>query len=186
MQMVMVLVGGYVVASAPIMRRAIIRVALLPRSPRAAIAMVALVALLLSLISWGMSLIFSALLVRELARRVEGMDYRAAGLPRISASASRGRWTFLLRRNADGDEGFDAARAVRDQRNYSAHANAVPVAELATAAILIAVSVTVCFFAAPLRKTRARRRISASRCRTLRASWRFARGPANGWNTARY
>src|ERR1035438_9754308 len=35
MQMVMVLVGGYVVASAPIMRRAIARVALLPKSLRA-------------------------------------------------------------------------------------------------------------------------------------------------------
>ena len=32
-----------------------------------------------SLISWGLSLIFSGLLVRELTRRVKGMDYRAAG-----------------------------------------------------------------------------------------------------------
>src|SRR5258707_36783 len=71
MQMVMVLVGGYVVASAPVMRRAITRVSLLPASPRAAIATVALFALLLSLLSWGMSLIFSGLLVRELARRVK-------------------------------------------------------------------------------------------------------------------
>jgi short-chain fatty acids transporter len=32
-----------------------------------------------SLISWGFSLIFSGLLVRELTSRVKGMDYRAAG-----------------------------------------------------------------------------------------------------------
>jgi short-chain fatty acids transporter len=34
---------------------------------------------LTSLISWGLSLIFSGLFVRELAHRVKGMDYRAAG-----------------------------------------------------------------------------------------------------------
>ena len=41
--------------------------------------MVALFSMLTSLISWGLSLIFSGLLVRELAQRVKGMDYRAAG-----------------------------------------------------------------------------------------------------------
>ena len=41
--------------------------------------MVALFSMLTSLISWGLSLIFSGLLVREMARRVKGMDYRAAG-----------------------------------------------------------------------------------------------------------
>ena len=35
--------------------------------------------MLTSLISWGLSLIFSGLLTREMARRVKGMDYRAAG-----------------------------------------------------------------------------------------------------------
>ena len=80
MQMVMVLIGGYVVASAPIMRRFIDRISMIPKSPRAAIATVALFTLLVSLLSWGMSLIFGGLLVRALARRVKGMDYRAAGL----------------------------------------------------------------------------------------------------------
>src|SRR5262245_49116172 len=59
MQMVMVFAGGYVVASAPVTRRVIVRASTIPQSPRAAIATVAAVALLLSLISWGMSLIFS-------------------------------------------------------------------------------------------------------------------------------
>ena len=35
--------------------------------------------MLTSLISWGLSLIFSGLFVRELAHLVKGMDYRAAG-----------------------------------------------------------------------------------------------------------
>jgi short-chain fatty acids transporter len=79
MQMVMIIVGGYVVASTPIVYRAIRGLAGIPKSPRAAIAMVALFSMLTSLISWGLSLIFSGLFVRELAHRVKGMDYRAAG-----------------------------------------------------------------------------------------------------------
>ena len=79
MQMVMIIIGGYVVASTPIVYRAIRALAGIPRTPRAAIALVALFSMLTSLISWGLSLIFSGLFVRELAHRVKGMDYRAAG-----------------------------------------------------------------------------------------------------------
>src|SRR5712691_13159305 len=79
MQMIMVIVGGHVVASTSVVRRAIERLARLPRSPRGAVAMVALFSMLTSLISWGLSLIFSGLFVRELARRMKGLDYRAAG-----------------------------------------------------------------------------------------------------------
>ena len=79
MQMVMIIVGGYVVASTPIVYRIIRALAEIPKTPRQAVAMVALFSMLTSLISWGLSLIFSGLLVRELAHRVKGMDYRAAG-----------------------------------------------------------------------------------------------------------
>ncbi|HKH99647.1 MAG TPA: TIGR00366 family protein [Candidatus Sulfotelmatobacter sp.] len=79
MQMVMIIIGGYVVASTPVAHRAIRALAGIPTTPKAAVAMVALFSMLTSLISWGLSLIFSGLLVRELAHRVKGMDYRAAG-----------------------------------------------------------------------------------------------------------
>src|ERR1039458_9705562 len=79
MQMVMIIVGGYVVASTPIVYRAIRALAGIPKTPRGAVALVALFSMLTSLISWGLSLIFSGLFVRELAHRVKGMDYRAAG-----------------------------------------------------------------------------------------------------------
>jgi len=79
MQMVMIIVGGYVVASTPLAYRAIRALADIPRTPRAAVALIALFSMLTSLISWGLSLIFSGLFVRELAHRVKGMDYRAAG-----------------------------------------------------------------------------------------------------------
>lgn len=79
MQMVMIIIGGHVVATTPIVTRLIRFLAGLPTNGRNAVAMVALFSMLTSLISWGLSLIFSGLLVREMSRRVKGMDYRAAG-----------------------------------------------------------------------------------------------------------
>src|ERR1035438_3352856 len=79
MQMVMIIIGGYVVASTPLVYRATRALAGVPKTARSAIAMVALFSMLTSLISWGLSLIFSGLFVRELSQRVKGMDYRAAG-----------------------------------------------------------------------------------------------------------
>ncbi|HEX6880040.1 MAG TPA: TIGR00366 family protein [Terriglobales bacterium] len=79
MQMVMIIIGGYVVASSPLVYRTIQRIAGWPESPKTAVAMVALFSMLTSLLSWGFSLIFSGLLVREMAHKVKGLDYRAAG-----------------------------------------------------------------------------------------------------------
>ncbi len=80
MQMAFVAISGYVVASSPPAARLIRRLAAIPRSGRRAIAFVAAVSMLASLLNWGLSLIFSGLLVRALARRTElSMDYRAAG-----------------------------------------------------------------------------------------------------------
>jgi short-chain fatty acids transporter len=79
MQMVMVIIGGYIVATAPLVRRAIHKLAGIPQTPRGAIAMVAFCATLTSLISWGLSPIFCCFLVREMTGRIKGLDYRAAG-----------------------------------------------------------------------------------------------------------
>ncbi len=79
MQMVMIIIGGYVISSTPIVRRAIRGLAQWPASPQSAIAVVGLFSMLTSLISWGLSLIFSGLLAREMAREVKGLDYRAVG-----------------------------------------------------------------------------------------------------------
>jgi short-chain fatty acids transporter len=80
MQMAIVAIGGYVVASSPPAAKLIDRLAATPRHGAGAVAFVAAVSMLTSLISWGLSLIFSALLVRALARRADlRMDYRAAG-----------------------------------------------------------------------------------------------------------
>src|SRR5665213_4371641 len=79
MQMVMIIIGGYVVASTPLVRRAIRWMAGIPTTPRGAITLVAFVASISSLLSWGLSPILSGFLVREMTGRIKGMDYRAAG-----------------------------------------------------------------------------------------------------------
>jgi short-chain fatty acids transporter len=79
MQMVMIIVGSYVVASTPLVQGATEKLANLPKSPRQAIVLVALFSTLTALISWGLSPILSGLFVRQLTQRVKGLDYRAAG-----------------------------------------------------------------------------------------------------------
>jgi short-chain fatty acids transporter len=77
LQMALVVITGHVLASSRPMARLIQLVATWPSSPRAAVAFVALVAMGASWLHWGFSLMFSALLAREVARRVDGVDYRA-------------------------------------------------------------------------------------------------------------
>src|SRR4051794_21562045 len=77
LQMSLVIITGHVLATSRPMRSLIRRVAGWPATPRAAVAMVTFFALASSWLNWGFSLVFSAVLAREVARRVEGVDYRA-------------------------------------------------------------------------------------------------------------
>ena len=80
MQMAVVAIGGYVVASSPPATKLIDGLAAIPRRGRGAIGFVAAVSMITSLLSWGLSLIFSGQLVLALAKRADlHMDYRAAG-----------------------------------------------------------------------------------------------------------
>src|SRR5258706_5760831 len=77
LQVALVIITGHVLATSPLMGRVIRAVAAWPRTPKGAVALVTLFALVSSWFNWGFSLIFSAVLAREMARRVEGVDYRA-------------------------------------------------------------------------------------------------------------
>lgn len=79
MQMSMIVVTGYAVATAPPVYKVVQMLARLPATGRGAVAYVGLFSMLASLVSWSFSLIFSALLAREVAHRVKGADYRAIG-----------------------------------------------------------------------------------------------------------
>jgi short-chain fatty acids transporter len=77
LQMALVIITGHVLATSPPMGRLIQRIASWPRSPKGAVALVTFVALVSSWLNWGFSLVFSAMLALEIARRMEDVDYRA-------------------------------------------------------------------------------------------------------------
>ena len=77
LQMSLVIITGHVLATSPPMTRAIRRIAEWPDTPRGAVALVAVFAMASSWFNWGFSLVFSAVLAIEIARRLEGVDYRA-------------------------------------------------------------------------------------------------------------
>ncbi|GAA1638740.1 TIGR00366 family protein [Kribbella alba] len=79
LQMAMIIIGGYAVATSGPVARLITRLARIPKSPRTAVAFVAAVAMLASYLNWAFSLIFAAILAREVARNVPKADYRALG-----------------------------------------------------------------------------------------------------------
>ena len=80
MQMAIVVISGYVVASSPPAEKLIGWLAKIPKTERSAVAYIAFFTILASLFNWAFSLVFGGLYVRALARRKDiRMDYRAAG-----------------------------------------------------------------------------------------------------------
>jgi short-chain fatty acids transporter len=77
LQMALIIITGYVLATSQPVGRVIRKVAAWPKTPRNAVALVAFFAMASSWFNWGFSLIFSAVLAIEVARRVKGVDYRA-------------------------------------------------------------------------------------------------------------
>jgi short-chain fatty acids transporter len=79
MQMSLIILTGYAVATAPLVYGIIKKMSEIPKTARGAAAFVALFSMVSSLVSWSFSLIFSALLAKEVAHRVPRADYRALG-----------------------------------------------------------------------------------------------------------
>src|SRR5918996_5801063 len=77
LQMSLIIITGHVLATSAPMRWLIRTIAGWPQSPRNAVALVTFFALVSSWFNWGFSLVFSAVLAMEVARRVRGVDYRA-------------------------------------------------------------------------------------------------------------
>ncbi|WP_198471467.1 short-chain fatty acid transporter [Acetomicrobium sp. S15 = DSM 107314] len=68
MQMVLVLVTGHALASAPVIQRLLKALASIPKSPRRAVLFMAFVGCLTSYLNWAFGLIAGALVARELAK----------------------------------------------------------------------------------------------------------------------
>jgi short-chain fatty acids transporter len=76
MQMCLVIMTGYILATTPFFSRLLNGLAGLPKSNKGAIAMMALVSMGLAWINWGLSIVGSAVFVRFMARKQKGVDYR--------------------------------------------------------------------------------------------------------------
>lgn len=155
MQMAIIIVGGYVVATSPPVHRLIRRLAAIPRTPKGAIAFVAFFAMATALVSWGLSLIFSGILAREIVKRVRYVDYRAIGAAAYLGSCSV--WALGLSSSA----ALVMATPSSIPAALLAISGTIPLSQtiyawqsLALAAILIASSTTVAYLSAPRQSTR--------------------------------
>ena len=149
MQMAMVIVGGFVVATSPPVTRLTRALAAIPTTARGAVAFVAAFAMLSSLISWGLSLIFTGLLVREICARVKA-DYRAIGAAAYLGLGSV--WAL----------GLSSSAALLQATKSSIPASLLPITgvipltqtiflwqNMVMAAVLIVISVVVAWASAP-------------------------------------
>ncbi|SIS91424.1 short-chain fatty acids transporter [Roseivivax lentus] len=75
MQMLLVLVTGYMMASTPLVKGGLAKLAGLASSPGGAILLVTFTSLAASWINWGFGLVVGALFAKELARQIK-VDYR--------------------------------------------------------------------------------------------------------------
>jgi short-chain fatty acids transporter len=154
MQMAIIIVGGFVVASSPPVARLTSKLAAIPRTARGAVAFVAMFAMLSALISWGLSLIFTGLLVRAVVRRYESrgtrVDYRALG-----AAAYLGLGTVWALGLSSSPALLMATKTAIPPALFEI-TGVIPLTQtiflwqsMAMAAILIAVAVTVAYYSAP-------------------------------------
>ena len=74
MQMILILVTGFCIALSPIISRLIDKLARIAKTPGAVYILVMVAGCLFSLISWGW-VVLTAILARELGKRVDGVDY---------------------------------------------------------------------------------------------------------------
>ncbi len=150
MQMALIIVGGFVVATSPPFTRLIRGLAGIPRTPRGAVAFVAFFGMASSLVSWGLSLIFTGLLVREIVARVRRVDYRAIGAAAYLGLGSV--WAL----------GLSSSAALLQATRSAIPPSLLPVTgviplsqtiflwpSLAMAAVLIAISVVIAYVSCP-------------------------------------
>lgn len=76
MQMALVLVCGSTLAAAPVVKKCISALAGIPKSPAAAIALVTFVSAIACWLNWGFGLIVGVIFAKEIAKKLQGVDYR--------------------------------------------------------------------------------------------------------------
>jgi len=76
MQMVLILVTGFVLANAPFIKNILKNIAKAMKTPAQAVMVTTFVALIAAWINWGFGLVIGALIAKEMAKTVKGTDYR--------------------------------------------------------------------------------------------------------------
>jgi short-chain fatty acids transporter len=89
MQMVLILVTGHALASAPVVKRTLVSIAALPRSGAQATFLVAFVAIATAILNWGLGLVVGAILAREVGKSCAARDI-SAHYPLLSAAGYTG------------------------------------------------------------------------------------------------
>ena len=150
MQITLIIVTGYAVATAPPVYVVIRKMAAVPGNGRTAAAYVGLFSMLASLISWSFSLIFSGLLAKEVAHRVKGADYRAVGAAAYLGIGSV--WALGLSSSA----ALIMAAPASLPDAIEQISGVIPLSQtlglwqsLFMAAVLIVISMAICYFSAP-------------------------------------
>ena len=76
MQMALVLVTGATLAAAPLIKKGISKLASMPKTPAGAIALVTSISAVACWLNWGFGLIVGAIFAKEIAKKLQGVDYR--------------------------------------------------------------------------------------------------------------
>lgn len=76
MQMALVLVLGSAMANAPVVKKIVVRLASIPKTPFQGIVAVTAFSLIACWLNWGFGLVVGAILAKEIAKQIEGIDYR--------------------------------------------------------------------------------------------------------------
>ena len=152
MQMVFVLITGYVIAMSKPVHSLIERIAGIPKGPKSAVAFVAFFAMATSMLSWGFSLIFSGFLIKEISKKVE-VDYRAIGAAGYLGLGSV--WALGLSSSAAllmGTKASIPAALYKISGTIPLDQTIFTWQSCLMAVILIVLSVAICYFSAPTGK----------------------------------
>ncbi|QLY33348.1 short-chain fatty acid transporter [Nocardia huaxiensis] len=151
LQMAMVVLTGYVVATSPPVTRLIDRLAAVPRSAAGAVSFVALLSMSVSLLNWALSLVFGGLLARAIARR-SGLrvDYRALGAAAFMGIGSV--WALGISSSAAQLQATPASlppTLLRITGVLDFGHTIFTWQSLCTCAVLVALTVAIAYFSAP-------------------------------------
>ena len=90
MQMTLIIATGYIVASAPLANRFLVKICKIPKNGVQGVVFVAIVSALLGWISWGLGLVAGAIVARTVATNLRNVNFKLYVAVAYSAAISTG------------------------------------------------------------------------------------------------